>query len=254
MDDFLVKFAQSREEVDSAKRLRFKVFNIELQKGLEQSYASGLDEDEYDAICDHIIIIDRKKEEVVGTYRLLLGKKLKNGGSFYSENEFDLSKIKSNAGDFLELGRSCVHKDYRQGAVVILLWRAILEYVKANDVKYIIGCSSVYTTDLLEISKIYRLLKIKHGAKDAFLVKPRQGREIFGLKIDIDIIGQEKDILSRIPALVRSYLKLGAVVCSDPILDYEFGTVDFFMMLKISEINAVFLKRLGLDNFFSYEA
>lgn len=253
MDNFSVRLARSKEEIDLAKRLRFEVFNIELQKGLKESYALGLDEDEYDEICDHIIIIDKEQDEVVGTYRLLLGKNLKNDGRFYSENEFDIGALKSRRDDFLELGRSCVHRDYRKGAVVVLLWQAILEYVKTNNAKYIIGCSSVYTTDLLEISKIYHLLKKKHGACDEFLFKPQPGRKMRGLKTDIDISGEEKEILLKIPALVRSYLKLGAKVCSEPVVDHEFGTVDFFMMLKVSEISKAFLKRFRLDNLLPYE-
>lgn len=249
MKDFIVKLAQNKEEIDLAKRLRFQVFNLELQKGLETSYSLGLDQDEYDDICDHIIIIDQKNHEVVGTYRLLLGERLKEGGRFYSESEFDLENLKKTRRVFLELGRSCVHKDYRKGTVVALLWHAILEYVKANKVEYIIGCSSVYTTDIIEVSKIYRLLKTKHGVKEDFFVKPRQEYAIKGLQSDIDICGQEKEILLKVPALVRSYLKLGAVVCCEPVLDQKFGTVDFFMMLKISEISKIFLKRFGLDNF-----
>lgn len=247
MNDFLVKLAQTKEEVDLAKRLRFAVFNIELQKGLRASYASGLDEDEYDSLCEHIIIIDKKSQEAVGTYRLLLGKKIKeNNGSFYSESEFDLASLGRHRHSFLEIGRSCVHKDFRRGAVVALLWHAILDYVKTHQVEYIIGCSSVYTIDPLEVSKIYKLLKARHGAPEEFLVQPKPGHVILGLQPDVDIIGQEKEIFLKVPALVRSYLKLGAVVCSELVLDHEFGTVDFFMMLKISEMSKAFLKRFGL--------
>jgi len=244
MELFQVKLAENSKEVEAAQRLRFEVFNIEMKKGLASSYATGLDCDAFDPLCDHILIIDTKTNQTIGTYRLLLKSRLGALGHFYSETEFDLENIKKLEGEIMEMGRSCVHKDYRRNAIVYLLWNKILEYVRDHQVCYIVGCPSVYETDPAHIAKIYTLMKEKYFAPQAFRVYPKKDKGLPELKGHVDIAGQEKKIFLQLPSLMRSYLKTGAFVCGPPALDDEFGTVDFFMCLEVKNISKGYLGRL----------
>jgi putative hemolysin len=250
MGPFQVKLAENSSEVAAAQRLRFEVFNIEMKKGLASSYVTGLDCDAFDPLCDHILIIDTKTNQTIGTYRLLLGSRLGPSGRFYSENEFDLMNIKKLKGEIMEMGRSCVHKDYRRNAIVYLLWNKIIEYLRYHQVCYIIGCPSVYETDPEHISRIYTLMKEKYFAPQAFRVYPKKGLGLPELKDHVDIAGQEKKIFLQLPSLLRSYLKTGAFVCGEPSLDGEFGTVDFFMCLEVKNISKGYLSRLRVGEDF----
>ena len=244
MSDFQIKLAQTPQEVESAQRLRFEVFNIEMKKGLRSSYASGIDADGYEALCDHILIIDTTKNMTIGTYRLLLRSRLKEGAWFYSENEFDLSNIRKLKGEILEMGRSCVHKDYRRQAILQLLWGGIVRYLTDYSVRYIIGCPSVYTMEPKEVSEIYALFKKSYFAPEHFRVFPKEGGVLEGLREEEPIDGREKKISLKLPSLIKSYLKVGAVICGAPAVDREFNTVDFFMLLDVSKMSGAYLERL----------
>src|SRR5918996_2875786 len=172
MADFEVKIATERSEIEQAQRLRFQVFNLELNKGLQSSYAHGLDIDEFDPYCDHLLVRDLKSGDVVGTYRLMLGSQARQNIGFYSEREFDLSQIKLLDGELMELGRSCARKDFRDRALIPLMWEAIADQVKKHQVRYLFGCGSLYTTDIAEVSAIFSLLQNKYYAPPAYRVAP----------------------------------------------------------------------------------
>lgn len=248
MPDFEIKFAANPKEVQAAQRLRFEIFNVEMKKGLASSYASGLDQDEYDPLCDHLLIIDKKKNLTIGTYRLLLRSRLGSQGSFYSESEFDISNIKKLKGEILEMGRSCVHKDYRRNAIVSLLWGGIVEYMKKHGVGYIIGCPSLYIMNTGELSGIYTLMKESYFSPKEFRVFPKNGKAVAHLRDCADIKGEEKKIFLKLPALIRSYLKVGAFVCGEPAVDHEFGSVDFFMLLDVKNASGPYLKRFRIQD------
>ena len=120
-------------------KLRFEVFNLELSEGLQSSYQTGLDMDEYDDYCDHIIVMDTTKDVVVGTYRLLPGYRAENGIGYYSESEFEMFNLRRLSGNKLELGRACVHRDYRGSAVLNLMWAGIAQYIENYDINYLFG-------------------------------------------------------------------------------------------------------------------
>ncbi|HAJ57739.1 MAG TPA: hemolysin [Candidatus Omnitrophica bacterium] len=248
MSDFLIKLAQGPKEVESAQRLRFEVFNLELKKGLKAAHESGLDRDEYDPICDHVLIIDKKSGATIGTYRLLLRSRLGADGRFYSENEFDLANIRKADGEILEMGRSCVHKDYRSNSILLLLWQRILSYVEDHRVRYIIGCPSLYTMDTAEISSVYSLMKKEYLAPREFRVYPKEKASVPGLSDSVPLDGQERKVLLKLPSLIRSYIKIGAQVCGEPALDPEFGTADFFMLLDVSRMADSYLRRFRVHN------
>jgi putative hemolysin len=139
MADFEVKIATDPREIVEAQRLRFQVFNLELNKGLLSSYETGLDVDEFDPFCNHLIVRDIKSSDVVGTYRMMRGAQARQRLGFYSEKEFNLSHIKKLDGELLELGRSCARKDFRDRALLPLMWEAIVDYVRVHRVRYLFG-------------------------------------------------------------------------------------------------------------------
>ena len=247
MNDFEIKLASSKKDVEAAQRLRFEVFNLEMKKGLASSFDQGLDRDEFDDVCDHILILDKATHKIIGTYRLLLGRKLGSRGRFYAESEFDLSNLRFLRNDILEIGRSCVHKDFRRNAIVMLLWSGILEYVRVNKASYITGCPSVYSHDPSEISSIFALLKRDYYSSDAWRVYPVAGKAFGPLDRACQTDGRQRQIMLKIPSLVRSYLKFGARVCGEPVRDETFGSVDFFMMLEMKKISSAHLDRMGVE-------
>jgi putative hemolysin len=245
MADFEVKIAAEPGEIEEAQRLRFEVFNLELHKGLESSYQRGLDVDEFDAYCDHLIVRDTQSREVVGTYRLLRGAQARQHIGFYSEKEFDLSRIKRLDGELMELGRSCARKDFRDRALIPLMWEAIAEQVRKFHVRYLFGCGSLYTTDAAEVSAVFALLKNKYYTTDALRVEPVERCRFHNLTEGI-ASADESSQFQKLPSLIKGYLRIGARVAGPPALDAEFGTADFFLLLDFAGLKGEYLKRLGL--------
>lgn len=245
MADFEVKIATEKSEIEEAQRLRFQVFNVELRKGLKSSYAGGLDVDEFDPYCDHLLVRDLKSGDVVGTYRLMRGSQARQNIGFYSEREFDLSRIKSLDGELMELGRSCARKDFRDRALIPLMWDAIAEQVKKHHVRYLFGCGSLYTTEADEVSAMFSMLKNKYYAPDIYRVFPVDQCRFQGLAEDV-LISDEQTWFQKLPSLIKGYLRIGSVVCGPPALDADFGTADFFLLLDFGTLKEEYLKRLGL--------
>jgi putative hemolysin len=245
MADFEVKIATEPREIEQAQRLRFEVFNLELNKGLQSSYDRGLDVDEFDPFCDHLIVRDLGGGEVVGTYRLLRGVQARQNIGFYSEKEFDLSRIKTLDGELMELGRSCSRRDFRDRALIPLMWEAITEQVRKHKVRYLFGCGSLYTTDPAEVSAVYSLLKSKYYAAEAYRVRP-VGKCVFPGITEEPSSADEQGLFQKLPSLIKGYLRIGALVCGPPALDQEFGTADFFLLLDFGNLKEEYLKRLGL--------
>lgn len=246
MSDFEIKITRDPEEIRRAQRLRFEVFNLELKKGLEESYSRGLDIDDFDPICDHLIVRERAGGRVVGTYRLLLGSAARSHIGFYSEREFNLEKIKRLDGELLELGRSCAHKDYRDRALIHLMWQTIAEYVKRHGVRYLFGCASFPTADPTEVAACIAMIRQKFYAPEKFRVAPLPELKIDGLAEDIDVKDAEA-LFARLPSLIKGYLRVGALLCGPPALDREFGTTDLFLLLDMQQASTDYLKRFGLS-------
>lgn len=244
MTDFEIKISTDRDDIEQAQRLRFEVFNLEMQKGLRSSYQRGLDADDFDPVCDHLIVRDITNGLVVGTYRLLLGSDARRQFGFYSEREFDLEKIKRLDGRLLEMGRTCVHKDYRDKALLLHMWDAIAEYVKAHEVRYLFGCASLYTSEPKEVNESFSLLKDKHYAPDELRVRPLPDKAFPGLDEEIEIRDEQK-VISRLPSLINGYLRAGALLCGPPALDLEFGTTDLFLLLDVQKMSSEYLRRFG---------
>ncbi len=247
MADFEIKIASEPEEIEEAQRLRFQVFNLELNKGLQSSYQRGLDVDEFDPFCDHLIVRDLRSGDVVGTYRLLRGSQARRHIGFYSEKEFDLTRIKQLNGELLELGRSCARKDFRDRALIPLMWKAIAEQVRRYQIRYLFGCASLYTTDVAEVSSMFTLLKSRYYAPDGLRVLPVKKCRFQGLSEGTGS-ADEPALLQKLPSLIKGYLRIGAQIAGPPALDAEFGTADFFLLLDFAGVQGDYLKRLGLTD------
>lgn len=244
MMDFEIKITKDISEIREAQRLRFEVFNLEMKKGLELSYRKGLDADDYDPLCDHLIVRDLNTKQVVGTYRLLLGFQARKHFGFYSEREFNLENIKKLSGELLELGRSCARKDYRDKALIPMMWEAIADYVKTHKVRYIFGCASLLTTHHREVSEFFSQLKEKYYAPEEFRVYPVPGKAFLGLDDQVRI-RDEQSVFLRLPGLIKGYLRVGALLCGPPALDLEFGTTDLFLLLDLKRMSSEYTRRFG---------
>jgi putative hemolysin len=242
--DLEVKITTDAKEIREAQKLRFEVFNLEMNKGRQASYACGLDRDEFDPICDHLIVRDLKSEEVVGTYRLLLGSRAERDVGFYSEREFNLQNIKKLDGELLELGRSCARKDFRDKSLIPLMWGAIAQYVKKHRVRYLFGCGSVYTTEASEAMAYFSMLKGKYYSAEMFRVHPVSEFQFQGTAENLRA-AEDAALFLRLPSLIKGYLRLGAVVCGPPALDSEFGTADFLVLLDMHQLRKDYLCRVG---------
>ncbi len=201
-----------------------------------------------------MIVRDIKSNDVVGTYRLMRGAQARQHLGFYSAKEFDLARVNQLDGELLELGRSCARKDFRDRALLPLMWEAIAAYVRTHQVRYLFGCGSLYTTDVAEVSAIYALLKKNHYAPERCRVEPVASCRFDGLSEVAVSEADEAALFQKLPSLIKGYLRIGALVCGPPALDAEFGTADFFLLLDFGSLKPEYLKRLGLSDVKNHEA
>ncbi len=230
-----VKLATSFAEFDAALRLRFEVFNLELQEGLSASYARGYDTDAYDAWCDHLIVKDVLSDAVVGTYRLLRGSVAARQLGFYSENEFDLDQLKRLPGEVLELGRSCVARSHRSFATINLLWSALMQYAEQRGIRYLFGCASLHSAAAAEVEPLYAYLRKHHFAPEECRVHPLEACRM-PLRETLDEQFDERLVRRKLPPLLKGYLRAGALVCGAPAFDAEFGTADVLVLMQMEQM------------------
>lgn len=235
---FQIIWASTLGEIKEAQRLRYKVFAEEMGANLPMN-AEGLDIDEFDAHCDHLLIRDQDSLKVVGTYRVLPPHKAKEIGRLYSDSEFDLSRLDHLRPKLVELGRSCVHQDYRSGAVIMALWSGLAQYMQKNGYEIMLGCASIPMADGGHFAaSLYNSLDNDQMAPTEFHAFPL-------LPLPLDKLNGGLEVQP--PPLIKGYLKLGAKICSAPAWDPDFNTADLLTMLRLSDINPRYAKHfLGL--------
>lgn len=226
--------AATEEERRAAYRLRFRVFNLELQEGLDSAFATGEDQDEFDAVCDHVIVEEWRTGSVVGTYRLQTGKTAAGHLGYYSAREFDFSPYQGLRNEMVELGRACVHPDHRKYEVLMLLWKTVVRYVRDHGGRYLVGCSSLSTQDTQVGSAMYHKL--------ASSLAPEHLRTV--PTADYAFTLPEPAVKADPPKLLRTYLALGAAICGPPALDREFKTIDFLTLMDLNSMSAAIRSRL----------
>lgn len=228
-----VCLAKSREEVLEAQKLRFNIFSEEY--GAELG-SNGIDHDVFDAFCDHLLVRHTQTGEVVGTYRILAPENALKLKCWYSETEFFMNRIERLRASTVEVGRSCVHPDYRHGAAIMLLWSGIAQYMKLGGYKHLIGCASVSLRDGgHQAASLFKRLE-PHLAPAELQVFPKNRFPVerFSSEVDIDA-----------PPLVKGYLRLGAKVCGEPAWDPDFNTADFMMLLSIDNMSPRYARHFG---------
>jgi putative hemolysin len=225
-----VMLASNSSEIEQAMRLRYQVF-VEEEKNMQMLNENGLEQDEYDIYCDHLIVKDMESKRVVGTYRLLPGERAMDNIGFYSETEFDLRCFHDQKTQALELGRSCIDPAYRGGRAIQLLWEGIAGYISEHNYRYLIGCASVHLHHLDDLNVIYSMLCTKQVLTDRFGIKPLETHRIEGLRYVTSELS-DKEVFRKLPPLMKGYQWLGAEIGGDPAYDKLFGTVDFFIVLE----------------------
>jgi putative hemolysin len=235
-NNFEIKLVENEQEYDETLRLRYEVFNIEMGEGLSSSSETGRDEDQYDPYCDHLIVKSiEDNNKIVGTYRFMRKEAAENGIGFYSELEFDLSKLKETGEEIIELGRSCVHKDFRSKNVMSYLWAGLAKLIDEAGAKYLFGCGSIHSDNVNTISSIFRYFKEKHYSDEYHRVYPKKGFEVKGLNPYIEV-ENAKEVFRSIPPILKGYIRLSAQCCGEPAWDPEFGCADLFILLDTKKI------------------
>ena len=225
--------ARTQSELEAAQRIRFKVFAEEMGANLP-SAELGLDIDRFDKFCDHLLVRDHSNEKVVGTYRILPPEQAIKAGGYYSETEFDLSRLAHLRDRMVEVGRSCVHEDYRDGATITQLWSGLAEYVSKNNHEYLIGCASISMGDGGHYAaSVYNKIHKLHAAPAEYRVFPH-------CRLPLESLNQNLDVI--IPPLIKGYLRLGAYLAGEPAWDPDFNCADVFILMPVSRMNARYAK------------
>ena len=228
-----ISWASNTAEIKEAQRLRYKVFAQEMGANLP-SNAEGLDIDEFDNYCDHLLIRDQESLKVVGTYRVLPPHKAQEIGRLYSDSEFDLSRLNHLRPKMVELGRSCVHADYRSGAVIMALWSGLAQYMQKHGYEIMLGCASIPMADGGHYAaSLFNSLRNDQMA-------PVENHAFPKLPLPLDKLNGGLQVEP--PPLIKGYLKLGAKICSAPAWDPDFNTADLLTMMRLSDINPRYAK------------
>jgi putative hemolysin len=225
---YAIRIAHSPEEIQAAQALRFQVFNLELNEGLSQSYATGLDVDPFDRVCDHLIVEHVSTGQLVGTYRLQTGTSAKKNLGYYCEQEFHFAVYEPARPQIVELGRACVHRQHRNLLVLGLLWKGIADYARERKARYLIGCSSLTSQEPAAGASAYTELCRNHLAAPAWRTEPLPSHECPMQEVTEEPMS--------IPKLLRAYLTIGAKICGPPALDRQFKTIDFLTLLDLESI------------------
>jgi putative hemolysin len=227
----VVSWARHQDEVRQAQRLRYSIFAGEMGARLSTPVA-GHDMDIFDDYCEHLLVREADTLQVIGTYRVLTPAQARRVGSTYSDTEFDLTRLRSLRERMVELGRSCVHADHRQGGVILALWGALAEFMVRNRLDTMIGCASIPmqhngVSGGHAAASIWRQLRETHLAPIEYHVLPRLALPVTQLDDTLQV---------EPPALIKGYLRLGAKVLGAPAWDPDFNTADLPMLMRIADL------------------
>jgi putative hemolysin len=249
------RLARKAKEVRRAQKLRYKVFYEERSAIADTATRlAGRDVDAFDAICDHILVLDhdeklqglRRKPRVVGTYRLLHQHIAAQHGGFYTANEFGIGGMLERHSNlrFLELGRSCVLPAYRNKRTVELLWHGVWSQVLTHRIDVMFGCASFEGTDVRAHAQALSFLHHFAAAPEEWRADALPSRRVpmnFMRKEAIDV----KAALRELPPLIKGYLRLGAFVGRDAVVDHQFGTTDVLIVLPTAAISERYIQHFG---------
>jgi putative hemolysin len=235
-NELMVRLARSDDEVDAAQRLRYGVFYEEMAaRPTPEMAARHRDFDDYDEVCDHLLVIDRKRGAgaagVVGVYRLIRREAAERIGKFYSATEFDIGVFARFAGNVLELGRSCVDIRYRNRPTMQLLWRGIAAYVFHYRIELMFGCASLPGTDPKALAAPLSYLYHYHLAPAALRPTALPDRRIDMNFLPAKAIDRRR-AAAELPPLIKGYLRLGGFVGDGAVIDHQFNTTDVCIVVN----------------------
>jgi putative hemolysin len=232
----VVRLAAGRQDVEAAQRLRWRVFAEECGARLTGD-RPGLDRDPFDRFCEHLIVEDESIGEVVGTYRVLFPESARCAGGLYIETEFYVQRLEPVRGTIVELGRSCVHRDYRSGGAIMLLWAGLGELLAGTAYRYLIGCASVPGEhDGRYAASLWRRLWADHAAPEPLRVFPRRPLVAEPLAAGCEVV---------VPPLLKGYLRAGAMLLGEPHVDDAFGCVDVPVLLPLERLASRYARRFA---------
>lgn len=224
-------WARSAEDIEAAQRLRWQVFAQEMGARLNNLPGTppGLDRDLFDAHCEHLLVRDAEGE-AIGTYRVLTPAAARRVGGWYSETEFDLTRLRPLMPRMAELGRSCVHPAHRQGGAIMTLWGALAAFMARNGLDTMIGCASIGMRDGGHAAaSIWERLRQTHLAPIEWQVRPR-------LPLPVEELDRQRPV--EIPPLIKGYLRCGAKVLGPPAWDPDFHTADLPILMRLRDLPA----------------
>jgi putative hemolysin len=246
--DLEVRLARDEAEIRAAQRLRYRVFYDEMAaRPTPEMLAGERDFDEFDRICDHLLVVDRSSGEVVGTYRLIRRSAAIRHGRFYSADEYDLSPLLAQPGEILELGRSCVAVGYRTRAAMQLLWRGIAGYVFRHDIGLMFGCASLPGTDIGALRLPLSYLHHHHLAPPELRPRAIPSRYVDMNLLDRADIDVPRAVAELAP-LIKGYLRLGGFVGDGAVVDNQFNTTDVCIIVKTDLVTAKYYRHYERSN------
>jgi putative hemolysin len=225
---FEVEVANDATTIKAAQELRYRIFAGEMGADLH-STIPGLDADEMDDYCDHLVVRDSQTDAVVATTRLLSCQGAKKAGRFYSEAEFDLGNVLAVPGKYLEIGRTCIDSSFRGGAPLAMLWNGLAEYAVQGNFDYLMGCASISPGPSgFAVNAVYRQIEKEQFGPEHLQVFPR-----------IPVPEHKRCVRdeSGIPPLLKAYLRAGAKVCGEPCWDEAFNVMDLFILLPLKSLH-----------------
>jgi len=229
---YLVGFAVSEQSIDEVLRLRYRVFNQELGEGLAESHLTGMDRDKLDDQMTHLVVVERTTQEIVGTYRLQsIAHGLRHEG-IYTAQEYDLSLLEPYFEVSAECGRACIAPEHRSAAVLILMWAGLRDFMRMQQLRWIIGCCSLTSQEPRDGWRALRTLRSKEVMHNSFYL-PAMLPFCCGPEPALETVEENY----KLPKLFSAYMRLGAQVISEPAIDREFGTIDFLIMLDAYHVN-----------------
>lgn len=241
-----VRLARTEDEIRAAQKLRYDIFYREYgAKPIGDMEALGLDYDRFDPFAEHLIVLDRRidhlPERVVGTYRLMRSSAARRAGQFYSASEYDIAKLEAAVPRLLEVGRSCVHPDYRSRNVLQLLWQGIAEYMSYHAIGALFGCASFQGIDVKDHEAALSYLHHCHAAPED--ISPRA---LAGQYVDMNLLPKDaidpKEVLLSLPPLIKGYLRLGGVVGDGAVIDEQFNTIDVCVIVRTGHVSGRYKK------------
>lgn len=235
---FEVKTVSDPSELKEIFRLRYDVFFREFAGKGDRFTLLPYDVDLHDFACDHLVVKDKESNRIVATYRLLSEEEGEHK-NFYTEGEFDLSQFRKLEGNKLELGRACVHKDFRSGAVISLLWKGLCQYAKKTETRYMFGCSSVCRPEFGNLSYIQQQLESRNSIVTEYATPVRADYRLPELKLP------ESHEKGSMPSLMNMYLLAGAKMSADMAYDEEMDCLDFFTVLDFTRLPPSFERRFA---------